>query len=190
MADRVGYPVLVRPTFVLGGRGMQLVHTETDLRHYVRDAIEASPGAAAAHPILVDHFLEDATEVDVDCISDGETVVIGAIMEHIEEAGIHSGDSACVIPPFSLSEEVKAEITAATKAMARELNVIGLMNVQFAVKDDASTCSKSILAPAAPRRLSARPSACRCRSSPPRSWPARRWRNSASPRRSSPRTSA
>jgi carbamoyl-phosphate synthase large subunit len=138
-ANKVAYPVLVRPSFVLGGRGMQLVHNETDLRRYVREAIEASPGAepnTASNPILVDHFLEDALEVDVDCISDGETVVIGAIMEHIEEAGIHSGDSACAIPPFSLKEEVKAEIAKATKAMAKELKVKGLMNVQFAVKDD------------------------------------------------------
>jgi carbamoyl-phosphate synthase large subunit len=139
VAQRVGYPVLVRPSFVLGGRGMQLVHNETDLVKYVREAIEASPGAtagSAANPILVDHFLEDALEVDVDCISDGETVVIGAIMEHIEEAGIHSGDSACAIPPFSLKEEIKTEIAKATKAMAKELSVRGLMNVQFAVKDD------------------------------------------------------
>ncbi|EDY21947.1 carbamoyl-phosphate synthase, large subunit [Chthoniobacter flavus Ellin428] len=138
-ANTVGYPVLVRPSFVLGGRGMQLVHTEADLRKYVREAIEAAPGATpntASNPILVDHFLEDALEIDVDCISDGQTVVIGAIMEHIEEAGIHSGDSACAIPPFSLKEEVKAEITKATKAMAKELHVKGLMNVQFAVKDD------------------------------------------------------
>jgi carbamoyl-phosphate synthase large subunit len=99
-------------------------------------AFHAKSSLAADRPILVDRFLEDATEVDVDCISDGETVVIGAIMEHIEEAGIHSGDSACVIPPFSLSEAVKEEITKATKAMARELKVIGLMNVQFAVKDE------------------------------------------------------
>jgi carbamoyl-phosphate synthase large subunit len=132
VASRVSYPVLVRPSFVLGGRAMQLVHNEADLRHYVRTAVEASP----ERPVLVDHFLEDATEVDVDCISDGETVVIGAIMEHIEQAGIHSGDSACVIPPFSLSEKVKAEITEATKKMARELNVIGLMNVQFAVQNE------------------------------------------------------
>src|SRR5436190_12955973 len=139
VADKVGYPVLVRPSFVLGGRGMQLVHNETDLRRYVREAVEASPGTtpgSAANPILVDHFLEDATEVDVDCISDGETVVIGAIMEHIEEAGIHSGDSSCVIPPFSLSESVKAEITRSTKAMAKELNVRGPMNVQFAVQNE------------------------------------------------------
>jgi len=135
VANRVTYPVLVRPSFVLGGRGMMLVHNETDLRKYVRDAIDGATGKAT-HPILVDHFLEDATEVDVDCISDGETVVIGAIMEHIEQAGIHSGDSACVIPPFSLSEKVKVEIATATKAMARELNVIGLMNVQFAVQNE------------------------------------------------------
>ncbi len=135
VANRVGYPVLVRPSFVLGGRGMMLVHNEIDLRKYVRDAIDGATGKAT-HPILVDHFLEDATEVDVDCISDGETVVIGAIMEHIEQAGIHSGDSACVIPPFSLSDAVKTEIAAATKAMARELNVIGLMNVQFAVQNE------------------------------------------------------
>ncbi|MEQ1859160.1 MAG: carbamoyl-phosphate synthase large subunit [Chthoniobacteraceae bacterium] len=134
VAQRVGYPVLVRPSFVLGGRGMMLVHNETDLRRYVREAIEGSVGAQ--HPILVDHFLEDATEVDVDCISDGETVVIGAIMEHIEEAGIHSGDSSCVIPPFSLSDAVKAEISRSTKAMAMELNVRGLMNVQFAVQNE------------------------------------------------------
>ena len=132
VARRVGYPVLVRPSFVLGGRAMECVHNEDDLRRYMRTAVEASPD----HPVLVDHFLEDATEVDVDCISDGETVVIGAIMEHIEEAGIHSGDSACVIPPFSLSEPVKREIAEATKRMALALEVKGLMNVQFAVKDE------------------------------------------------------
>jgi carbamoyl-phosphate synthase large subunit len=132
VAARIGYPVLVRPSFVLGGRAMELVHNEADLRRYIRTAVEASP----ERPVLVDHFLEDATEVDVDCIADGETAVIGAIMEHIEQAGIHSGDSACVIPSFSLSESVRQEISRATKAMARELNVRGLMNVQFAVKDE------------------------------------------------------
>jgi len=132
IAAKIGYPVLVRPSFVLGGRAMQLVHNEPDLHQYMRTAVEASP----ERPVLVDHFLEDATEVDVDCISDGETVVIGAIMEHIEQAGIHSGDSACVIPPFSLSEKVKIEIADATKAMAKELEVRGLMNVQFAVQNE------------------------------------------------------
>jgi carbamoyl-phosphate synthase large subunit len=130
IARKIGYPVLVRPSFVLGGRAMELVYNEEDLRRYMASAIDVTPD----RPVLIDRFLEDAIEVDVDCISDGETTVIGAIMEHIEEAGIHSGDSACVIPTFSLSQKVLDEISAATKAMARELNVRGLMNVQFAVK--------------------------------------------------------
>jgi carbamoyl-phosphate synthase large subunit len=132
IAKKVGYPVLVRPSFVLGGRAMELVYNEGDLRRYMASAIEVTPD----RPVLIDRFLEDAIEVDVDCISDGETTVIGAIMEHIEEAGIHSGDSACVIPTFSLSQKVLDEISAATNAMARELKVRGLMNVQFAVKGD------------------------------------------------------
>ena len=132
VASRIGYPVLVRPSFVLGGRAMEIVHDEADLRRYIRTAVEASP----QRPVLVDRFLEDATEVDVDCISDGETCVIGGVMEHIEQAGIHSGDSACMIPSFSLSLEVLETIKKATKAMAIELQVRGLMNVQFAVKDD------------------------------------------------------
>jgi carbamoyl-phosphate synthase large subunit len=132
IATKIGYPVLVRPSFVLGGRAMELVYNEEDLRRYMTSAIEVTPD----RPVLVDRFLEDAIEVDVDCISDGETTVIGAIMEHIEEAGIHSGDSACVVPTFSLPTKVLAEISAATKAMARELKVRGLMNVQFAVKGD------------------------------------------------------
>src|SRR5467141_1978674 len=132
IATKIGYPVLVRPSFVLGGRAMELVYNEPDLRRYMASAIEVTPD----RPVLVDRFLEDAIEVDVDCISDGETTVIGAIMEHIEEAGIHSGDSACVIPTFSLSQGVLDEISTATKSMARELNVRGLMNVQFAVKGD------------------------------------------------------
>ncbi len=132
IATKIGYPVLVRPSFVLGGRAMELVYNEPDLRRYMASAIEVTPD----RPVLVDRFLEDAIEVDVDCISDGETTVIGAIMEHIEEAGIHSGDSACVIPTFSLSQKVLDEIASATKAMARELNVRGLMNVQFAVKGE------------------------------------------------------
>src|SRR5438132_894738 len=111
---------------------MELVYNEEDLRRYMASAIEVTPD----RPVLIDRFLEDAIEVDVDCISDGETTVIGAIMEHIEEAGIHSGDSACVIPTFSLSQNVLDEISTATKSMARELNVRGLMNVQFAVKGD------------------------------------------------------
>ncbi|MBV9009095.1 MAG: carbamoyl-phosphate synthase large subunit [Verrucomicrobia bacterium] len=156
IASRIGYPVLVRPSFVLGGRGMELVYNDEDLRRYVANALaiadrKSAPAAVAPagdpqatsadgndtsvfRPVLIDRFLEDAIEVDVDCISDGETTVIGAIMEHIEQAGIHSGDSACVIPTFSLTKAVLEEIATATKAMARELNVRGLMNVQFAVK--------------------------------------------------------
>ena len=132
IAEKIGYPVLVRPSFVLGGRAMELVYNGEDLQRYMLNAIEVSPD----RPVLVDRFLEDAIEVDVDCIADGETSVIGAIMEHIEEAGIHSGDSACVIPTFSLSDAVLKEISSATKAMARELGVRGLMNVQFAVKGE------------------------------------------------------
>ena len=132
IAQKIGYPVLVRPSFVLGGRAMELVYNEGDLTRYMTSAIEVTPD----RPVLIDRFLEDAIEVDVDCISDGETTVIGAIMEHIEEAGIHSGDSACAIPTFSLSPKVLNEISAATIAMARELKVRGLMNVQFAVKGD------------------------------------------------------
>jgi carbamoyl-phosphate synthase large subunit len=132
VARSIGYPVLVRPSFVLGGRAMEIVYDEEDLRRYIRTAVEASP----QRPVLVDRFLDDAIEVDVDCVSDGESVVIGAVMQHIEEAGIHSGDSACVIPAFSLSEKVLSTIEAATQAMARELAVRGLMNVQFAVKNE------------------------------------------------------
>jgi carbamoyl-phosphate synthase large subunit len=132
VARSIGYPVLVRPSFVLGGRAMEIVYDEEDLRRYIRTAVEASP----ERPVLVDRFLDDAIEVDVDCIADGEIVVIGAVMQHIEEAGIHSGDSACVIPAFSLSAKVLSAIEAATMAMAKELSVRGLMNVQFAVKNE------------------------------------------------------
>jgi carbamoyl-phosphate synthase large subunit len=131
-AAKVGYPVLVRPSFVLGGRAMQIVYSDEELRHYMRHAVAASP----ERPVLVDRFLDDATEVDVDCIADGELAVIGAIMEHIEQAGVHSGDSACVIPARTLSEKVKREIREATIKMAQALDVRGLMNVQFAVKDE------------------------------------------------------
>jgi carbamoyl-phosphate synthase large subunit len=132
VANRIGYPVLVRPSFVLGGRAMMIVYNDAELSKYMREAVTASP----ERPVLVDRFLDNATEIDVDCISDGETSVVGAIMQHIEPAGIHSGDSACVIPAFSLTESIKAEIVRAAKDLARELNVIGLMNIQFAVKDE------------------------------------------------------
>ena len=132
IAQRISYPVLVRPSFVLGGRAMVIVYDDQELSSYMRSAVEASP----ERPVLVDRFLEDATEIDVDVISDGETSVVGAIMEHIEQAGIHSGDSACVIPPFSISDEIKEEISTAAKALAEKLEVKGLMNIQFAVKDE------------------------------------------------------
>ncbi|MEM9798851.1 MAG: carbamoyl-phosphate synthase large subunit, partial [Planctomycetota bacterium] len=131
IARTLGYPVLVRPSYVLGGRAMEIVYDDESLDRYMTNAVDASPDK----PVLVDKFLEDAIEVDVDCISDREHVVIGGIMEHIEEAGIHSGDSACVLPPYSLPQEIQDEIARATKAMARELGVIGLMNVQYAVRD-------------------------------------------------------
>jgi carbamoyl-phosphate synthase large subunit len=131
VARRIGYPVLVRPSYVLGGRAMEIVYDDDALDRYMQNAVEATPD----RPILVDKFLEDAIEVDVDAISDGETVVIGGIMEHIEEAGIHSGDSSCVLPPHTLTEELLDEIRRATHALARELRVIGLMNCQYAIKD-------------------------------------------------------
>ncbi len=132
IAARIGYPVLVRPSYVLGGRAMQIVQDVDALRRYMRFAVRAS----AEHPVLVDRFLADAIEVDVDAICDGERVVIGDIMEHIEEAGIHSGDSACSLPPFSLPPERIEEILVATRKLALAIGVRGLMNVQYAVKDD------------------------------------------------------
>ena len=131
IAGRIGYPVLVRPSFVLGGRAMMIVYDDDELRRYMREAVDASP----ERPVLVDRFLDGAIEVDVDCISDGENTVVGAIMQHIEPAGVHSGDSACVIPTFSLGEKVEREIEEAAINLARELEVRGLMNIQFAVKD-------------------------------------------------------
>jgi len=140
VAKRLGYPVLVRPSFVLGGRAMQIVYSDAELQHYMRVAVEASP----ERPVLVDKFLEDATEVDVDCITDVGAfsdpsqghIVIGGILEHVEFAGVHSGDAAMVLPPHSLSPQTIETIRQHTHAMARELKVIGLMNVQYAVKDE------------------------------------------------------
>ncbi len=132
VADEIGYPVMVRPSFVLGGRAMKIVFDPKELESYFNLAISASPD----HPVLIDQFLEDAFELDVDAISDGTNTIIGGMMEHIEEAGIHSGDSACVLPPYSIAQKHIDEMTEATKALARELNVIGLMNIQFAIMDD------------------------------------------------------
>lgn len=132
LAEEVGYPLVVRPSYVLGGRAMQIVHSASELQTYMREAVEVSNDS----PVLLDYFLSHAIEVDVDCVSDGEEVVIGGIMQHVEQAGIHSGDSACSIPPYSLSQTLQDEIRRQTIAMAKALNVIGLMNVQFAVQDD------------------------------------------------------
>src|SRR5690606_19518320 len=131
LAAEIGYPLVVRPSYVLGGRAMEIVHEQQDLERYMREAVRVSNDS----PVLLDHFLNNATEVDVDCISDGEVVFIGGVMEHIEQAGVHSGDSACSLPPYSLSAEVIAEIKRQTALMARALNVKGLMNVQFAIQD-------------------------------------------------------
>lgn len=132
LAEEVGYPLVVRPSYVLGGRAMQIVHSASELQTYMREAVEVSNDS----PVLLDYFLSHAIEVDVDCVSDGEEVVIGGIMQHVEQAGIHSGDSACSIPPYSLSQTLQDEIRRQTIAMAKALNVVGLMNVQFAVQDD------------------------------------------------------
>jgi carbamoyl-phosphate synthase large subunit len=131
-AKKIGYPVMVRPSYVLGGRAMEIVYDEDSIRNYMERAFKASP----EHPILVDKYLNDAIEIDVDAVSDGTDVVVGGVMQHIEEAGIHSGDSACSLPPYSLSAAITEEIKRQTKALAKELGVIGLMNVQFAVKKD------------------------------------------------------
>ncbi len=131
-AREIGYPVVVRPSYVLGGRAMEIVYAETDLVRYMREAVLVSNDS----PVLIDRFLNDAIEVDVDAVCDGERVLIGGIMEHIEQAGVHSGDSACSLPPFSLGPELQNEMRRQTVAMARELNVVGLMNVQFAIQDE------------------------------------------------------
>ncbi len=132
VADRVGYPVVVRPSYVLGGRAMEIVYDVDNLRRYMHTAVMASP----EHPILIDKFLDAAIEIDVDALCDGTDVIIGGIMEHIEEAGIHSGDSACSLPPYSVSDDLIREIRRQTALMALELNVKGLMNVQYAIKDN------------------------------------------------------
>ena len=132
LAAEIGYPLVVRPSYVLGGRAMEIVHEQKDLERYMREAVKVSNDS----PVLLDRFLNDACEVDVDALSDGEEVIIGGVMEHIEQAGVHSGDSACSLPPYSLGKEIQEELRRQTKLMAKALNVCGLMNVQFAIKDD------------------------------------------------------
>ncbi len=130
LAAEIGYPLVVRPSYVLGGRAMEIVHEQKDLERYMREAVKVSNDS----PVLLDRFLNDATEVDVDALCDGEQVIIGGIMEHIEQAGVHSGDSACSLPPYSLSREIQDEMRRQTEMMARGLSVVGLMNVQFAIQ--------------------------------------------------------
>ena len=132
LAQEIGYPLVVRPSYVLGGRAMEIVHEQRDLERYMREAVKVSNDS----PVLLDRFLNDAIEVDVDCLSDGEQVLIGGVMEHIEQAGVHSGDSACSLPPYSLSDKLIQEIKRQTALMARALKVCGLMNVQFAIQQD------------------------------------------------------
>ena len=134
MAEEIGYPLVVRPSYVLGGRAMEIVHERADLERYMREAVKVSHDS----PVLLDRFLNDAIEVDVDCVSDGKEVVIGGVMEHVEQAGIHSGDSACCLPPYSLADSTVAEIRRQTVRLARGLNVVGLMNVQFAVQREGA----------------------------------------------------
>jgi carbamoyl-phosphate synthase large subunit len=131
LASEIGYPLVVRPSYVLGGRAMEIVHEQADLERYMREAVKVSNDS----PVLLDRFLNDAIEVDVDCLSDGKRVMIGGVMEHIEQAGVHSGDSACCMPPYSLSPELVEELKRQTTLMAKALNVVGLMNVQFAIQE-------------------------------------------------------
>ena len=132
LADEIGYPLVVRPSYVLGGRAMEIVHAPEDLERYMREAVKVSNDS----PVLLDRYLNDAIEVDVDALCDGTDVVIGGIMEHIEQAGVHSGDSACSLPPYSLSNALQDELRRQSELMAKALKVVGLMNVQFAVKEE------------------------------------------------------
>ncbi len=132
IAEKIGFPVVIRPSYVLGGRAMEIVHDHPQLERYISEAVVVSGDS----PVLIDSYLSDATEVDVDALADGTDVFVAGIMEHIEEAGVHSGDSACSLPPHSLADEIIAELEQQSKALAKALGVVGLMNVQFAIKDD------------------------------------------------------
>jgi carbamoyl-phosphate synthase large subunit len=141
LAAEIGYPLVVRPSYVLGGRAMEIVHEQKDLERYMREAVKVSNES----PVLLDRFLNDATEVDVDALSDGKQVMIGGIMEHIEQAGVHSGDSACSLPPYTLSAKLQDELRRQTEAMARALKVVGLMNVQFAIQGEGDNAVVYVL---------------------------------------------
>jgi carbamoyl-phosphate synthase large subunit len=141
MAQEIGYPLVVRPSYVLGGRAMEIVHGDKDLQRYMREAVRVSEKS----PVLLDRFLDDAVEVDVDCIADGDEVMIGGIMEHIEQAGVHSGDSACSLPPYSLSPALQDELRRQTAMMAKALGVVGLMNTQFAIQGEGDEAQVFVL---------------------------------------------
>jgi carbamoyl-phosphate synthase large subunit len=141
VAEEIGYPLVVRPSYVLGGRAMEIVYQQSDLERYMREAVKVSNDS----PVLLDRFLNDATEVDVDAVSDGQQVIIGGVMEHIEQAGVHSGDSACSLPPFSLTPEIQDELKRQTVAMAHALKVVGLMNVQFAIQRNEQDSSEHVV---------------------------------------------
>ena len=130
IVKRIGYPVVIRPSYVLGGRAMEIVHSDAQLKKYMKEAVIVS----GENPVLIDSYLRDAIEVDIDALSDGDDIFIAGILEHIEEAGVHSGDSACSIPPFSLDEKILKSLEKQVRLLAKDLNVIGLMNVQFAIK--------------------------------------------------------
>jgi len=169
LAEQIGYPLVVRPSYVLGGRAMEIVHEGRDLERYMREAVKVSNES----PVLLDRFLDDAIEVDVDAVADGIEVRIGGVMEHIEQAGVHSGDSACSLPPYSLSPAMIDELKRQTTEMARALGVVGLMNVQFAIQEGTVYVPRSTRAPRARCRSSPRPPASRWPRSPPAAWWAR-----------------
>ena len=132
IANKIGFPIVIRPSYVLGGRGMEIIHSHSDLKKYIDEAVRVS----GSNPVLIDKFLNDAIEVDVDAVSDGKNIFVSGIMEHIEEAGIHSGDSACSLPPYTLNKRIIDKIEKQTKQLSVALKVVGLINIQFAVKGD------------------------------------------------------
>jgi carbamoyl-phosphate synthase large subunit len=177
LAQEIGYPLVVRPSYVLGGRAMEIVHGDKDLQRYMREAVRVSEKS----PVLLDRFLDDAIEVDVDCISDGTAVMIGGIMEHIEQAGVHSGDSACSLPPYTLPRALQDELRRQTAVMALALKVVGLMNVQFAIQGSIAGNGENAVVyvlevnPRAPCPTSARRLASNWPRSPRAAWPGRSW---------------
>jgi carbamoyl-phosphate synthase large subunit len=179
LAAEIGYPLVVRPSYVLGGRAMEIVHEERDLERYMREAVKVS----TTRRYLLDRFLNDASEVDVDALCDGQDVFIGGVMEHIEQAGVHSGDSACSLPPYSLSAELQDELRRQTRLMAKGLNVCGLMNVQFAIQKGVVFVLEVNPGPRVRFPSSRRPPACNWQRSPRAAWSDSRWPARESPRK-------